>query len=137
MLKIISKLLGGNKSEKDIATIQPFVKKINEFFNQYQSISNDELRNKTFDFKQRIKNYLKEFDEVITNIQAEAEALSAENIQEKDAIYQEVDKLKKERDKKLEEILKEILPEAYAVVKETANRFTNNTDIISTATDLD
>lgn len=137
MLKIISKLLGGNKSEKDIATIQPFVKKINEFFNQYQSISNDELRNKTFDFKQRIKNYLKEFDEVITNKQAEAEALSAENIQEKDTIYQEVDKLKKERDKKLEEILKEILPEAYAVVKETANRFTNNTDIISTATDLD
>ncbi|MCZ2224138.1 MAG: preprotein translocase subunit SecA [Chitinophagales bacterium] len=137
MLKIISKLLGGNKSEKDIAAIQPTIKKINEYFNQYQNISNDELRSKTFDFKQRIKNYLKEIDEVIANKQKEAESLSAENIQEKDTIYQEVDKLKKERDKKLEEVLKEILPEAYAVVKETANRFTKNTEIVSTATDLD
>ncbi|MBX2930456.1 MAG: preprotein translocase subunit SecA [Chitinophagaceae bacterium] len=137
MLKIISKLLGGNKSEKDIAIIQPTIKKINEFYAQFQSLSNDELRSKTTDFKQRIKNYLSEIDAVIVAKQNEAESLSAEDIQSKDMIYQEVDKLKKDRDKKLEEILKEILPEAFAVVKETASRFTNNTEITSTATDLD
>lgn len=137
MLKIISKLLGGNKSEKDIAIIQPTIKKINEFYAQFQSLSNDELRSKTTNFKQRIKNYLSEIDAVIVAKQNEAESLSAEDIQSKDMIYQEVDKLKKDRDKKLEEILKEILPEAFAVVKETANRFTKNTEIVSTATDLD
>jgi len=137
MLKIISKLLGGNKSEKDIAIIQPTIKKINEFYAQFQSLSNDELRSKTTNFKQRIKNYLSEIDAVIVAKQNEAESLSAEDIRSKDMIYQEVDKLKKDRDKKLEEILKEILPEAFAVVKETANRFTKNTEIVSTATDLD
>ena len=55
----------------------------------------------------------------------------------KDAIYQQVDKLKKDRDKKIEEALKEILPEAFAVVKETARRFKENTEIVSTATQLD
>jgi preprotein translocase subunit SecA len=60
-----------------------------------------------------------------------------DQIHAKDDIYQAVDKLKKERDKQIEEILKEIQPEAFAVVKETARRFTNNTELVSTATDLD
>ena len=55
----------------------------------------------------------------------------------KDAIYKEVDKLKKDRDKKIEEALDEILPEAFAVVKETARRFKENTELVSTATELD
>ena len=58
MLKFISKILGGNKSEKDVAAIRPIVEKINQFFQQYQSLTNDELRNKTVEFKQRIKTYL-------------------------------------------------------------------------------
>jgi preprotein translocase subunit SecA len=137
MLKLISKLLGGNKSEKDIAVIQPTIKKINDFYAQYKNLTNDELRNKTVDFKERIKNYLSEIDAIILNKQNEAEALPADEVQSKDVIYQEVDKLKKDRNKKLEEILKEILPEAFAVVKETAYRFTNNAEIITTATSLD
>jgi preprotein translocase subunit SecA len=60
-----------------------------------------------------------------------------DQIHAKDDIYQAVDKLKKKRDKQIEEILKEIQPEAFAVVKETARRFTNNTELVSTATDLD
>jgi len=55
MLNILSKILGGNKSEKDVKKIEPQVAQINQFFEQYQSLSNDELRNKTNDFKQRIK----------------------------------------------------------------------------------
>jgi preprotein translocase subunit SecA len=57
MLKLISKLIGGNKSEKDVKQIEPLVIKINEYFQQYQSLSHDELRAKTAEFKQRIKDF--------------------------------------------------------------------------------
>ncbi|OIR14276.1 protein translocase subunit SecA [mine drainage metagenome] len=137
MLNILSKILGGNKSEKDVAKIQPYVIKINQFFEQYQSLSNDELRNKTVEFKQRIKEHLKDIDAEILGKQQQADELPAADIHTKDAIYQEVDKLKKERDKQIEVILDKILPEAFAVVKETARRFKENTELVSTATDLD
>ena len=137
MLNILSKILGGNKSEKDVAKIQPYVAKINQFFQQYQSLSNDELRNKTVEFKQRIKEHLKDVDAEIAGKQQTADELPAADIHTKDAIYQEVDKLKKERDKQIEVILDQILPEAFAVVKETARRFKENTELVSTATQLD
>ncbi len=137
MLKFLSKILGGNKSERDVAQILPTVEKINQFYQQYQSLTNDELRNKTVEFKKRIKEYLKEVDDEIASKQSQADNLAAEDIHAKDAIYQEVDKLKKERDKKIEEVLETILPEAFAVVKETAHRFKENTELVSTVTELD
>ena len=137
MLKLISKILGGNKSEKDVAKIKPIVAQVNQFFEQYRSLDNDALRNKTVEFKQRIKEHLKDIDAEIEERQNEAEALPAADIHGKDAIYQEVDKLKKDRDKKIEEALQIIMPEAFAVVKETARRFKENTELVSTATELD
>lgn len=137
MLKIISMLLGGNKSEKDVAKITPLVQKINQFYEQYQPLSNDELRYKTVEFKQRIKDFLKDIDDEIAAKQADADNLPVEDIHAKDDIYQAIDKLKKERDKEIEKILDEILPEAFAVVKETAHRFKDNAELVATATDLD
>jgi len=137
MLGFISKLFGGSKSEKDVKKIEPYVAKINHFFNLYQSLNNDELRNKTQEFRQRIKEHLKEIDAEIAERNAAAEALPFNDLLGKDAIYQEVDKLKKERDKKIEEALEAILPEAFAAVKETARRFKENNEIIATATQLD
>jgi preprotein translocase subunit SecA len=137
MLKFLGKLLGGNKSEKDVAQIRPIVEKINGFFQQYQSLSNDQLRNKTQEFKQRIKEHLKDIDAEIAAKQADADALPPSEIHVKDEIYKEVDKLKKDRDKKIEEALSEVQAEAFAVVKETARRFTNNTELEATATQLD
>lgn len=137
MLKFISKLFGGSKSEKDVQQLMPIVQKANQFFLQYQSLTNDELRNKTVEFKQRIQSHLSEIDAVIAGKKEAAEALPLNDIHGRDAIYQEVDKLKKDRDKKIEEALAEIQPEAFAVVKETARRFTENTEIVSEATDLD
>lgn len=137
MLNILTKILGGNKSEKDVKKIEPQVGKINQFFNQYQNISNDELRGKTNEFKQRIKVHLTEIDETIAAKKSEAEQLPEEEMQQRDSLYKEIDELKKERDKKIEEILLEILPEAFAVVKETARRFSQNTELVSTATQLD
>lgn len=137
MLGLISKIFGGNKSEKDIKKISPYVGQINQFFDSCQSLSNDELRNKTDEFRKRITEHLIEINEEIAAKNASAEELPFNDLMGKDAIYQEVDKLKKERDKKIEEVLKEILPEAFAVVKETCRRFMVNTELISTATELD
>ena len=137
MLKFIAKLFGGSKSEKDVQQILPIVEKVNQFYEQYQSLTNDELRHKTVEFRQRIREYLSEIDTEIEAKRQSAEALPEGDIHGRDAIYQEVDKLKKDRDKKLEEILLEIQPEAFAVVKETARRFTYNTQIAATANDFD
>ncbi len=133
----LGKLFGGSKSEKDVKKIQPLVQQINQHFNSYASLTNDELRNKTQEFKKRIAEHLSEIDATIKSKTAEAEALPATQIAEKDDIFQEVDKLKKQRDEELEVILKEILPEAFAVVKETARRFKDNENVVATATQLD
>ena len=137
MSGFLSKLFGGNKSEKDVKIITPYVAKINAFFDEYQSLSNDELRSKTIGFRQRIKEHLTGIDEDINNKKAEAEQLDSADIAGRDSIYQEVDAMGKERDKKIEEILLELLPEAFAVVKETARRFKENAELESTATELD
>jgi preprotein translocase subunit SecA len=137
MFGFISKLFGGSKSEKDVKKIEPIVAKVNQHFAAYQSLNNDQLRNKTQEFRQRIKEHLKEIDAEIASKNAEAEALPFNDLLGKDAIYQQVDTLKKERDQKIEESLEEIMPEAFALVKETARRFTGNTEIIAAATQLD
>ncbi len=137
MLGFISKIFGGNKSEKDVKKIEPYVAKISAFFDSCQSMSNDQLRNKTSEFRKRIKEHLAEIDSTIAEKNLAAEALAFNDLIGKDTIYQEVDDLKKDRDKKTEEALAEILPEAFAVVKETARRFKENPEIIATATELD
>lgn len=136
MIGFFSKLFG-NKSDKDVKKILPVVQKVNQHFSSYASLSNDELRFKTQEFRQRIQAHLASTDEEIAAKSRQAEEMSFNDLLGKDAIYQEVDKLKKERNKKIEEALNDILPEAFAVIKETARRFKENTEIASTATDLD
>jgi preprotein translocase subunit SecA len=135
MLKFLSKLFG-SKSERDIKQIQPIVAKIKEEYAKLADITNDELRGKTFAFKERIATYLASIDEQINKLKAQAEADDTD-ISVKTDLYDQVDKLIKERDKKLEEVLMEILPEAFAVVKETARRFTENPILEVTALDFD
>ena len=137
MAGILSMLFGGNKSEKDVKAIRPYVGKINAFYDQYQSISNDELRGKTQIFRERINEHLKDIDTEIESQKLEADKLDSADISGRDAIYQHIDALRKDRDKNLEIILLEILPEAFAVVKETARRFKDNAELESTATELD
>lgn len=137
MLGFLSKVFGGNKSEKDIKNIMPIVAEINRHFAAYNSLTNDELRGKTVEFRARIKDHLAETDAKIAQLNQQAEELPFSDINGKDVIYQEIDKLKKDRDKEIEEILEELLPEAFAVVKETARRFKENSEIVATATELD
>ncbi|WP_346316331.1 preprotein translocase subunit SecA [Chitinophaga sp. YIM B06452] len=135
MLGFLTKLFGGNKSERDIKLILPIVKQINEEFEKLSSLTIDELRQKTQDFRGRIKAHLADTDKEIADKKASAEA--EEDVNSKDLTYREIDKLIKERDKKIEEILQAILPEAFAVVKETARRLKENSSITAKATDLD
>ncbi|MCR9286780.1 MAG: preprotein translocase subunit SecA [Bacteroidetes bacterium] len=134
MLGFIKKVFG-TKYDRDRAKYQPIVDEINEFFEEYHSLSNDGLRGKTLEFRARIKEHLKGVDEDIE--QVKKEALNEPDLNKKEDLFKEVDELTKERDKHLEVILKEILPEAFAVVKETARRFMNNETLTVSATDHD
>ncbi len=134
MLNVIKKVFG-TKYDRDIKKSMPLVNEINEYFERYASLSNDELRNKTFEFRERISEHLKGIDEDIAELEKEITAL--EDISLKEEMYNELDALGKERDKHLEDILLEMLPESYAVVKETTRRFTDNETLVVTATDHD
>ncbi|HVY74911.1 MAG TPA: preprotein translocase subunit SecA [Puia sp.] len=130
----IAKLFGGNKSEKDIKKILPMVDQINQFAAAYASLSNDELRAKTTEFRERIKAHLSETDQSIADLNKQAEELPFNGITGKDALYNQIDELKKKRDEEIEEVLETLLPEAFATVKETARRFKENDRIVATAT---
>jgi preprotein translocase subunit SecA len=125
----------GTKQDRDVNTYMPIVEEINEIFEGLEELSDDELRQKTETFRAQIAEHLAGIDNDIAEAQAEADA--EENLNRKEDLFAEIDKLKEDRDKHLEEILKELLPEAFAVVKETARRFKNNETITVTATEHD
>lgn len=134
MLKVLKKFFG-TKYDKDVKTIMPYVDQINALYEEYQDISNDALRNKTLEFKQRIQEHLQAIDDEIAKTEAASNAET--DLSLKEDYYREIDDLKKDRDEELEVVLMEILPEAFAVVKATAKRFTENTTIEVSATDHD
>ncbi|MCC7532799.1 MAG: preprotein translocase subunit SecA [Bacteroidia bacterium] len=126
----------GSKSERDLKPILPLVKEINKHYDSIRTISNDELRAKTQQFKATIAEYLTEIDREIETQKQNAESPEI-SLHEKEELYRGLDKLKKKRDEELEKVLKEILPEAFAVVKETARRLTEDKELVVTATDFD
>lgn len=135
MLKFLSKLFG-SKSERDIKAIQPYVNKIKDEYSKLTNLSHDELRAKTIEFKARIEEYLREIDAEIAELKNKSDDTNTD-MSTKTEVYEKIDKLTKDRDKKLEEILLEILPEAFAVVKDTARRLTENSVLEVTASDFD
>jgi preprotein translocase subunit SecA len=135
MLGLLSKLFG-SKSDRDIKQIQPLVEQIKAVYPQLAALSNDELRVKTQIFKQTIASFLADIDAELAEVKTQSEALDL-SIAQKTAIYENLDRLQKERDEQLEKVLLQILPEAFAVVKETARRFTEDKSIEVTATEFD
>ncbi|CAN5438303.1 preprotein translocase subunit SecA [soil metagenome] len=139
MLDFINKAINkffGTKSDKDIKEVMPYVEKVQAIFPSMQALSNDQLRGKTQEFKNRIAEGLKEIDGQIESLRTEAKGEDLDP-DSKEVIYKQVDELNKQRDKQLEVILLEIMPEAFAVVKETARRFKENSTLTATATQLD
>ena len=136
MLDFFSKLFG-SKSERDVKAILPIVEKVKAAFAKLDQLSNDELRAKTINFKETIAAGLEGIDAEIQAIKSRTETELEMEVSEKVELYTQLDKLEKDRNKELEVILMNILPEAFAVVKETARRFTENTTIEVTATQFD
>lgn len=135
IINSILKIFVGDKSANDIKAIQPIVNKIKSFEGALQQLSNDELRAKTIFFKEKIKEARAEKDAKIEQLKAEAEVTV--DIDARENIYVEIDVLEKEAYEISEKILSDILPEAFAVVKETARRFKENTQVVVTATAKD
>jgi len=137
MFNFISKLFGGSKSDKDVHRIQPVVTQTSTFFQEYKNLTNDQLRGKTLEFRQKISEHLTEINAEINQFKQQAEALPSEDINGKDELYKQIDALVKKKDDEIEVVLKQILPEAFAVVKETSRRFAEQAEIVASATPLD
>ncbi|MBC7916044.1 MAG: preprotein translocase subunit SecA, partial [Pyrinomonadaceae bacterium] len=135
MLGFLNKLFG-SKSDRDIKLVQPLVEQTKVEYAKLSTLTDDELRQKTIGFKAKIKEALAEIDSQIQELKTKAENPEL-SIHDKTDLYDEVDKLGKERDKQLEVVLLDILPEAFAVVKDTARRFTENKKLEVTATQFD
>ena len=134
ILNSVIKLFVGDKQQKDLKILQPVVDDVNTFETAFSKLSNDALRAKTTEFKTRIKTATKEFDDTVAAL--EEEAIKAD-IDRQEDIYTEIDTLKDEAYTVSEATLLEIMPEAFAVVKETAKRFVESTEIEVTATPFD
>ena len=134
--KTIQKLFG-SKAESDLKLLTPIVKNIKEVEPSIGNLNNDELREKTNEFKQRIADYIAPIQTELSELTETTEANPDMEAAEKEALYKRIDELKKERNSKIEEVLLELLPEAFCVVKETAKRFTENTEVTVRATEHD
>jgi preprotein translocase subunit SecA len=127
----------GNKSDRDLKELEPYVEKINQEFKKLSSLSHDELRNKTTEFRSRIDAHLESIDSEIKRLKEEIKTLAKSDLERTEELYTEIDKLEEQRNEELEVVLEEILPEAFAVVKETARRFTEEDMLEVQATEMD
>ncbi|WP_338375327.1 preprotein translocase subunit SecA [uncultured Flavobacterium sp.] len=134
-LNSILKAFVGDKSEKDVKSIQPLIAKVHTFEKALAALSHDELRAKTAEFKDKIKQARAEKDTKIATLKSDAE--NTTDIDAREDIYAAIDVLEKEAYEISEKVLNEILPEAFAVVKETAKRFKDNTTLTVKATPKD
>jgi preprotein translocase subunit SecA len=136
MLKLISKIFG-TKSEKDIKKMMPLVELTKKEGEQLTSLSHDQLRGKTAEIQQFINEQLKSIDNQIASLHTRINEQPDLDIHEKESIFAEIDKLESQRNKDLEKVLMEVLPKAFAVIRETARRFKENEYLEVTATEHD
>lgn len=132
----ILKSLFGDKSTKDRKAYQPSIDKANDYFERVQALSDDELRGKTATFRQMIQEATHELEEELKGLQAKADDIETP-ITEKEELFERIDKMTEKIDDQIEEILLEIQAEAFAVVKETARRWSTNGKLEVTAQDFD
>ncbi|MFM7105856.1 MAG: preprotein translocase subunit SecA, partial [Flavobacteriales bacterium] len=134
--KILKKVLG-DKSSKDLALVMPVVNAVNTARRNYTSLSADGLREKVNGLRAKISESLREYDSQIEATKQEAEALPHTELEQKERLFADVDRLMTESNQAIEKVLEEILPEAFALVVETASRFKENEVIEVIATDHD
>ncbi|MEL7004714.1 MAG: preprotein translocase subunit SecA, partial [Bacteroidota bacterium] len=133
MLKFIAKVFG-TKSEKDIKRVMPIVKEINNVYAKLADISDDELRNKTKEAQDQINEGLKSIDDELKGLHDQISDNPEMDINEKEEVFSKIDNLEEDRNKELEKVLMDVLPLAFAIVKETARRFKENKKLEVSAT---
>ena len=136
MLTFLKKFFG-TKSEKDIKLIQPQVDKIIEIYPTFQNLSNDELRAKVDVLKRKIQDAVNPQQSEIDSIKSRIDAEVDMDVDDKEDLYKEIDIIEKNITNVIEDTLNDILPEAYAILKDTARRFSENEELIVTANEFD
>ena len=131
--KFLSKLFG-NKSTRDMKLIQPWVEKVKAAYPAIQALDDDALRAKTKELQEKIQSSANDLKEKIAELKAKVEETP---IEDREVIFNQIDKLEKEVLERYEVALNEALPDAFAIVKETARRFAENEEITVTANDFD
>ena len=131
--KILQSLFG-NKSTRDMKLIQPLVEKVKATYDEIKALSNDQLRAKTKEIQTQVQNAAKEQKEKIAELKAQIEETP---IDERETLFNQIDKLEKEALEIYEVALNEVMPVAYGIMHDTARRFTENEEIVVTATDFD
>ena len=129
----LSKIFG-NKATRDMKAIQPYVDKVKEIYPTFAALSNDELRAKTKEIQTKVQHSADDLKEKIADLKAKIEETP---IEEREVIFNQIDKLEKEVLDRMEEALNEVQPIAFAIVKDTARRFTENEELVVTANDFD
>ncbi|GAB4015124.1 preprotein translocase subunit SecA [Spirosoma koreense] len=135
MINLIAKFFG-TKSQRDIKELLPYVEKVNTEFARLKDLSNDELRQISAELKAQIADELSDIDNQLAELN-EHVVHSEVDVNEKERLFNQIDKLEADRNTELERVLLAILPRAFAVVKETARRFTENEQLAVTANDFD
>ena len=127
----------GTKSDKDIKIIMPLANRTIEAYKEISKLDNDSIRNKTIEFKNKIQAYIAEENAEISELKLKIESNPDLDIEEKERYYETIDQIEKKIKIKTDEILLEILPEAFSVMKQTARMFSENEEIEVTATEMD
>ena len=136
MANFLSKLFG-NKSQRDLKEVRPFLDATLAVYPTIKELSNDALRAKTIEFKERISKTVEAEERELAELRKRVEEEYDMPVEEKEQLYKRIDELEKQSYDKTQEVLNDILPEAFAVVKETARRFAENEEVVVTATDHD
>ena len=130
------KLFFGSKADKDRKQIEPYLEKIKAVYPSIEALSNDELRDRSEALKKQIADFIARDEADIVELKAKLE-LPETSLEEKERISKQIDETTKRIDEKIEEKLDEILPEAFAIMKDTARRFAQNDEVVVTANDFD
>ena len=131
------KKLFGSKIDRDFREIKPLLDQTLQVYEAIKNLDNDQLRAKTLEFRLRIRENIKAEQDQIEQLRKEIENNFAMDVEEKERLYNQIDGLEKAQDEKTEELLRQILPEAFSVIKETARRFKENNEVKVTATQMD
>jgi len=136
MFQFLSKMFG-TKSQKDVELVQPLVDQVKQVFPTLESLSHEALRERSASLKNRIQEFIAPENKQIADIKARINGEADMDVDTKDKLYKEIDEIEKEIDTRTEEVLKQILPEAFALCKETARRFSVNEEIKIKVSDID